>query len=388
MKRDFESERIYAVDCYLNGEPLDKICKEVKRSKSWLLKWIKRYDPNDSSWNSSGSKKPLSCPLKISSEMEEIVKIVRLNLYNRGVFCGAQAIKWELEDMYIDSIPSIRTINRIIKRNDLTHRRTGRYIPKGKKYPALIAKKPNEVHQADIVGPCYLTGPIRFYSLNVVDIYTGRCAVEPVSNCCTENMLAAFWAIWLRLGIPENVQVDNELTFYGSNRYPRGMGFLIRLCLNNNVRPWFIPQREPWRNGVIEHFNDLYRQKFIDAVSMKKVNDLYKESLIFENKHNKNYRYSKLKGKTPMQVLSNSKYILKIPKNKECPKHPIKKPNKGHYNIIRFIRHDLNLNIFSEKFPIPADYMYEYVIATVYVKEQKLKVFHENIQVEEFEYKL
>ena len=388
MKRNLESERSYAVDCYLNGEPLDKICKEIKRSKSWLLKWIKRYDPEDQSWNSSKPKKPLSCPLKISSEMEEIVKIIRLNLYNKGIFCGAQAILWELEDMNLDSIPSIRTINRILKRNDLTHRRTGRYIPKGKKYPALTARKPNDIHQADIVGPCYLKGSFRFYSLNVVDLFTGRCAIEPLSNCCSESMLAAFWSIWLRLGIPENVQVDNELTFYGSNRYPRGMGFLIRLCLNNNVNPWFIPQREPWRNGVIEHFNDLYRQKFIDVVSMKDFNDLCKGSLAFENRHNINYRYSKLKGKTPMQVLLNSKYDLKLPKNKEYPKHPLKKPNKGHYNIIRFIRHDLNLNIFSEKFPIPSDYMYEYVIATVYVKEQKLKVFHENIQVEEFEYKI
>lgn len=32
--------------------------------------------------------------------------------------------------------------------------------------------------------------------------------------------------------------------------------------------------------------------------------------------------------------------------------------------------------------------MYEYVVATVDVKEQKLKVFHDNIQVEEFAYKL
>jgi len=59
------------------------------------------------------------------------------------------------------------------------------------------------------------------------------------------------WSIWWRLGIPKYLQVDNELVFYGSNRYPRAMGALIRLCLLNNVEPWFIPVRESWRNGVV-----------------------------------------------------------------------------------------------------------------------------------------
>ena len=42
--------------------------------------------------------------------------------------------------------------------------------PKGKKYPSLPALVPNQTHQVDMVGPCYLTGPIRFLlALNEVD---------------------------------------------------------------------------------------------------------------------------------------------------------------------------------------------------------------------------
>jgi transposase InsO family protein len=388
MKKNIQSERIWAVERYFDGMKPSQICKVLNRTKSWLFKWISRYDCNSQSWNSDKLKKPLTSPSKISFQIEETVKLVRLHLYNQGLFCGAQAILWELKDMNIIPIPSIRTINRILSRNDLTNRRTGRYIPKGKKYPALIAKKSNDVHQTDIVGPIYLKGPIRFYNLNVVDIYTGRCATEPMNNCSSQAILDAFWAIWWRLGIPENIQVDNELTFFGSNRYPRGMGVLIRLCLNNNIIPWFIPQREPWRNGVVERFNEHYRQKFIDIVPISGESELKEESLNFEKKHNMYYRYSKLNGKTLLEVLSESKNKLKFPQNKMSPKHPLDKPVKGRYNIVRFIRSDLRLNIFSEKFIMPSDYMYEYVVATIYVKEQKLKIFHDKIQVEEFDYKL
>jgi transposase InsO family protein len=40
------------------------------------------------------------------------------------------------------------------------------------------------------------------------------------------------------------------------------MGPLIRLCLHHGVEPWFIPVSEPWRNGVVEKFNDHYQVRF------------------------------------------------------------------------------------------------------------------------------
>ena len=60
--------------------------------------------------------------------------------------------------------PRSGTIGRILAREGLTHRRTGRYTPKGTPYPALPAVRVNQVHQLDYVGPCYLAGPVRFWS--------------------------------------------------------------------------------------------------------------------------------------------------------------------------------------------------------------------------------
>ena len=41
-----------------------------------------------------------------------------------------------------------------------------------------------------------------------------------------------------------------------------------------------------------------------------------------------------------------------------------------------------------KSFPVPQEPKLEYVVATIDVKEQKLKLFLDKIQVEEFDYKL
>lgn len=60
-------------------------------------------------------------------EIVEIVKMVRLDLYNRGLHCGAGAIRKEMEAEGIEPMPSESTIGRILSLNGLTHQRTGYY---------------------------------------------------------------------------------------------------------------------------------------------------------------------------------------------------------------------------------------------------------------------
>lgn len=388
MEDKIKRDRILAVQRFKAGENPESICTSLGRTKVWLYKWIKRFSEDDALWYEDYSRRPRVIPNRTPSEIEEIVKMVRLNLYNQDLFCGAQAILWELEDFGVKPLPSVRTINRILARNELTHRRTGRYEAKGTVYPALPSMLPNQTHQADLVGPCYLKGPIRFYSLNIVDTATVRCGLYPALSKSGQTILDGFWNVWKRIGIPERVQVDNAMSFYGSRKYPRGMGPLIRLCLHCGVEPWFIPVAEPWRNGMVENFNDHYQQKFLRKVVMASVEALQAGSLMFEQRHNSKYRYSKLKGYTPLKALSASHAKLRFPKEDEPPKQRLKKPELGKYHVVRLIRSDLKVDIFGECFPVPPETMLEYVVATIDVKEQKLKLFLSKIQVEEFDYKL
>jgi putative transposase len=60
-------------------------------------------------------------------EIEQIVILQRLHLYNKGLPCGAKAIQNLLFEQCVLPLPSLSTIKRILSRNCLTYRRTGYY---------------------------------------------------------------------------------------------------------------------------------------------------------------------------------------------------------------------------------------------------------------------
>ena len=66
--------------------------------------------------------------MRTPEEIEEIVVMVRWDLYNSALPCGAEAIRRTLEDdESVHPVPSTRTIGRILARRCLTHCRTGYY---------------------------------------------------------------------------------------------------------------------------------------------------------------------------------------------------------------------------------------------------------------------
>lgn len=381
-------DRQRAVQRYGAGESPTSICTSMGYSRPWLYKWLRRALAGPADWFCERSRRPHRQPRRAAQDIEDIVTVVRLSLYNRGLFCGAQAIRWELEELGVAPVPSVRTIGRLLARHALTHRRTGRYEPKGKKYPAPVATHAGDLQQTDFVGPCYLSGPVRFYSLHSVDLATGCCAIEPMVQRNGQQTVDALWATWSRLGMPRYQQVDNELVFYGSPTHPRGMGSLIRLCLPLGIEPWFIPPGEPWRNGVVEKFNAHWRQKFLARTPMQSVTDLKPASRGFELRHNSYYRYSKLGGKTPHAALAASGVALRFPPTPQAPQVPLPKPHMGRYHLLRFIRSDGRLDVFGEKFPMPPETIYEYVRATVDVERQRLSVYLDEVLVEERMYRL
>ena len=61
-------------------------------------------------------------------EVEQIVVMARLELYNRGLPCGPKALRRRLKRHdALKPLPSERSIARMLSRNGLTHGRTGWY---------------------------------------------------------------------------------------------------------------------------------------------------------------------------------------------------------------------------------------------------------------------
>ena len=106
MSKDLKRTRKLAVKRFLKGEIPSVICASLGRSRYWLCKWIKRFDPDNPIWSHDRSRRPINIPHRTPLEIEEIVTMIRLNLYNNDLFCGAQAIRSEMADMGVVPSPS------------------------------------------------------------------------------------------------------------------------------------------------------------------------------------------------------------------------------------------------------------------------------------------
>lgn len=239
----------------------------------------------------------------------------------------------------------------------------------------------------DLVGPRYIKGDGRFYSMNVIDLYSHRVFIESSRTKEDDNIAHGLLRCWKSMGLPDFLQIDNELSFRGSNRYPRSLGIVLRLCLHFGIQPVFIPVGEPWRDGIIEHFNDTYDKKFFRRQWFSSYAYLKRQSKNFQQFHNKNHRYSCLKGKTPLETIEFEVFEpLTLGPNTRMPKLTFL-PD-GTISLIRFIRSDRILNIFGEKFEVSKDLVYSYVRAMIVTEIQTLQIYLGEDFVQSFEYRM
>lgn len=313
-----------------------------------------------------------------SDEDEALVVKVREALAeNPWAQVGAPAIAWELTKLGMDPIPPLRTIERILARHDVPRRsRRLRHEPKGKAYPAPAGGEPNACQQADLIGPRYLEGGVCFYALNVVDVGRRKAASEVTASKSAIAVTEALGKAWERLGVPDRLQLDNQQALIGAGQR---LGNVVRFCLTHGVTPVFVPFAEPWRNGIVEHFNDVWDKSFFRAERFDNVDQLTERLGRFETFHNANHRYSALKGATPDEAEARANRPPRFAQLPLWDNDPT-----GTIEYIRFIRSDRLLRILDFTFELPEYVTYEYVTATLQVETANLEVRHNDRHVARF----
>ncbi len=108
-----------ALQRYVQGEKPKAIYTDLKRSKKWFFKWLRRYQTGAKDWYKDQSRAPTNSPRRTSQTDKQRIIEVRKKLESQ-LFAqtGASAIKWELSKSGF-GFPSDRTINRVLKREGL-----------------------------------------------------------------------------------------------------------------------------------------------------------------------------------------------------------------------------------------------------------------------------
>jgi len=347
-----------AVRRRLAGESPEVIARELGRTRQWVGKWTARYDPDDPGWAQGRSHAARRVANRTDVEVEAQVLAVRAKLEaNPWAQVGAPAVAWELEKLGA-VVPPLRTIERILGRTGVTGRpRPGRRASKGIAYPAPAAKRAGDVVQVDLVGPRHLDGGLRFHALNQIDVASHHAGIEIVADRADERVVAGLHALWSRHGVPGRAQFDNGGPFTS----PTGVGEVVRFCLHQGAVPVFIPPREPWRNGTIEHFNDTFDKRFFRQERFTGRAQLAERADAFETFHNSQHRYRATAGRAPDETTP----IRRPRQPLAIDEMPPGWPAAGRIEFIRFIRSDHKLRLLGRAIQVPDGHAYQYLTATL-----------------------
>lgn len=347
-----QEERKQAIRRYQAGEKITHIVGDLGKSRQWFYNWLQRYQESngEDNWYVELSTRPKTSPNKVSDELQQQVIAARKSLAGKRIAqTGAIAISYYLRAQDIEP-PPIWTINRIIGRAGLHQVNPVRR--RKKDYPELFAHS----HQMDLVGPRWLKNKTRFYSINMIDTMCRSCVVTPKPTKASVGIARALADFWATHGMPDALQMDNELAFRGSNRYPRSFGVVVRFALALGIAPVFIPLKEPWRNGVVERFNSTYDKRFFRSQTFTDFKHLTEASRTFADYHNSHHRYSPLNHKTPeemtRQLLPSTLYDYHINLNERIPLE------EGSIYFVRFIRSDCKVHLPTESFSVDKSLKY------------------------------
>lgn len=253
-----------AVNRYRAGIPAAEVARQLHRSRSWVYKWVAYRAHHPWTRFRSASRASLHHPNRLSAKNERrIVRLRQLLMRHRQprlrfTLVGARTLQKEWRGRYPEPAPSLRTIQRVLQRHQLTTQ-----APKPCRHayrPHPLATYPDAVHATDIITR-WITGGEVVQTFNTVDLYSNDAYSTSHASKTARASCEHLLQTWQQLGVPDVAQFDNESAFSGGN-HPWVLGKVVRLCLYLGIDVLFIPLREADYNSPVETFNHLWAQQF------------------------------------------------------------------------------------------------------------------------------
>lgn len=221
-----------------------------------------------------------------ATSVEDTILVLRRELLESSDLGehGAAAIHRELlsqqKTLRLESVPSVRTIGRILARRGALdgNRRVRRPPPpKGWYLPEAAAGRA-ELDSFDIVEGLVIQGGLNVEVLNGISLHGGLC-VSWVNRTITAKLaVEKLLEHWREQGLPRYAQFDNDTIFQGAHQWPDSFGRVTRLCLQLGVIPVFAPPRETGFQASIESYNGRWQAKVWQRFRFTSHDDLQRQS--------------------------------------------------------------------------------------------------------------
>lgn len=256
------------VEAVRQGRAQREVARTFRVALSSLQWWLKRaagQSLDQVDW-STRPRGPVRSPHRTPASVEWAVVECRQQLQATSAlgFYGAAAIREALQaEGIVPTVPSLRTIGRIVARQGLLdgRRRRRHPAPPPGWYLPPVRLQRAELEAFDIIEGLAIEGR------GEIEVLTGRalwgpCAAAwPMSAVSATTALEVLLTHWRQTGLPDFAQFDNDTRFQGSHNHPHVVGRIARACLSLGITPVFTPPRETGFQANIEHFNGLWQAK-------------------------------------------------------------------------------------------------------------------------------
>ena len=303
MEAQLIALRKIAVMQLKQGKTVSEVATNLGRHKNWVCKWHKRFEEEGWTGLRSRSRSPHKHGRKIAPKIRAAIIETRLEIESAAAlgeglkYIGGMAVRTKLKDKKVSPLPSIPTIERVLREAGLTK-------PREKEqeeeviYPHLQPTEPHQLSQVDIV-PHYLTGGQRVACFNGLDVVSRYGAGQPYLHRRSQDAAAFLIHFWQTVGIPHYTQVDNEGCFSGGTTHSHVLGTVVRLALEVGTELVFSPVYHPKSNCFVERFHRDYNRHVWEDTYLANVDEVQQQSDHFFSLYRQRKDHSQLAEQSP-----------------------------------------------------------------------------------------
>jgi transposase InsO family protein len=230
---------------------ISELCRQFDISRPTAYKYIKRYEEVGLDGLNEKHRAPRTHPNKTPSNIEERVIVYR----KKHPRWGGEKI-WKLlhKDFKEGHIPSISTVNRILKRNGLitVKKRRRRVKPV---YPIFDPQECNEVWSADFKGKFKMGNKRYCHPLTIADSYSRFVfSAKGLHGEKFKPTKLEFRRVFREFGLPSQIHTDNGKPF-GAVQAIKRLTRLAVWFLELGIEPVYSDPAHPEQNGRHERMH-------------------------------------------------------------------------------------------------------------------------------------